>query len=136
MKKLKFIVLFYSMFILINNIYSQDTKEYYYTDIQTFDEENNKMELDDKMKSMLGKHFFITELENSLILSPDRNYKEGKDIYLKKENNISSRIYYQKNNRTNAKLTINLSMFSNTILFEITHKFSKIKKILVKAKEI
>jgi hypothetical protein len=116
--------------------YSQESNQYIYTDIQVFDKQDNKMELDNHMKKMLGEKFYITELDNTLIFSKDANRTIDKAIYYIKENNIKSRVYYQEDKRTYAKLTIYLSLFSNKIEFEINHKFSEAKKIIVKAKEI
>jgi hypothetical protein len=131
------ILLLLPLFMLLSIVnYSQESNQYIYTDIQVFDSQDNKMKLDNHMKKMLGEKFYITELDNTLIFSKDANHTIDKAIYSIKENNIKSRVYYQEDNRTYAKLTIYLSLFSNKIEFEINHKFSEVKKIIVKAKEI
>jgi hypothetical protein len=88
------------------------------------------------MEERLGIHFFITEVDNTLIMSEDKNYKKNKTIYQKKENNLTSPIYYLKNNTSYTEVTVYSSLFSSEIKFEVTHKWSKTKKNIVSAKEI
>lgn len=145
MKKVKIIALIFSVFYLSTNIYSQKTTEYVITDMQAFDSKAKKIEeIERDSRKILGKHIFITELENTLIFGASKDYQKnrdpnGKDLYYKKKSSLTERVYYQKAKDAYIEITINISMFSNTMTIELTREENhpaKAKKVISKAKEI
>jgi hypothetical protein len=134
MTKSKFIILLFVTLFTSTNSWSQKSKEYYFTDIQAFDENDNKMELTNKMREKLSVHFFITELENNLIPSSDKNHKKNKEVFQKKESNLTNTIYYFENNTSSSEVTVYSILFSSKI--KMINKWSKIKKIIVNAEKI
>jgi hypothetical protein len=136
MTKSKFIILLFVTIFTLTNSWSQKTKEYYFTDIQAFDENDNKMKLTNKMREKLGVHFFITELENNLIVSSDKNHKKDKEVFQKKESNITNTIYYFEKNTSSSEVTVYSILFSSKIKIEMINKWSKVKKIIVSAEKI
>ena len=145
MKKFKFIILLYSIICVTNNIYSQNTTEYVITDMQAFDNKGKKIEeIERDSRKILGKHIFITELDNTLIFGGSKDYQKnrdpnGKDLYYKKKSSLTERIYYQKGKDAYSEIPINVSMFSNTLKIELTREDyhpAKAKRVLSTAKEI